>query len=123
MWVLTAVMIAVGALVSSCSDDKKNEPDEPVSGEVHNNNPLVGSWRYADEYGYQILTFNNNETGRYVQCYSAYPDDVEDESFRYTYNAKTFSLKMHFGDEIEYWSVDEIGADYVVIDGDRYRKI
>ncbi len=96
-----------------CDKDKDND----------GSNSIVGTWRWSDEYSYDIITFTSN--GTYTSRYGYYgvEDDIYTDYGRYEYKAPY--LRVFFNEDGYEESVTvyvTIKGDTMVFDGDIYYR-
>lgn len=110
------ILIAVALLmaipsITSCKDDDKDEPGGSI----------VGTWKYTEDGGYEIITFNSDGTYKiYFADYGApgdYDDYYDEEYGKYQVSGNVVTLidERGYEDSIPF-SID--GNKLIVYDHD-----
>ena len=113
---LLAILFMGLSFVSCSSDD--NDDDGGNNTEIVES--LVGTWKWSDDEGYQLITFKSNGKG---SAKNVDKDGVYEESFSYSYNASKKVLKINWDDDdTAEWTVTSLTSKkLVVMDEEGYK--
>ena len=116
MKTIRLILIAVALLmvipsITSCKDDDKDEPGGSI----------VGTWKYTEDGGYEIITFNSDGTYKVFQGDYGAPgdsDDYYDEEYgNYSVSGNVFTLIDERGyEDSTPFSID--GNKLIIYDSD-----
>lgn len=113
---LLAILFMGLSFVSCSSDD--NDDNGGNNTEIVES--LVGTWKWSDDEGYQLITFKSNGKGTIVEAdeYGTY-----EESFSYSYNASKKILKINWDDDdpVE-WTVTSLTSNKLVVKDEEGNK-
>lgn len=99
MKTIRLILIAVALLmaipsITSCKDDDKDEPGGSI----------VGTWKYTDDGGYEIFTFNSDGTYKVFQGDYGAPgdsDDYYDEEYgKYSISGNTITFIEEYNGKV-----------------------
>lgn len=114
---LLAILFMGLSFVSCSSDD--NDDDGGNKTEIVES--IVGTWKWSDDEGYQLITFKSNGKGTIEEAdeYGTY-----EESFSYSYNASKKVLKINWDDDdpVE-WTVTSLTSNKLVVKDEEGNKL
>lgn len=114
---LLAILFMGLSFVSCSSDD--NDDDGGNKTEIVES--IVGTWKWSDDEGYQLITFKSNGKGTIEEAdeYGTY-----EESFSYSYNASKKVLKINWDDDdpVE-WTVTSLTSKKLVVKDEEGNKL
>ena len=108
----------MGLSFVSCSSDD-NDDDGGNNTEIVES--IVGTWKWSDSQGYQLITFKSKGKGTMKEVDE---DGVYEESFSYTYNASKKDLKINWDDDdpVE-WTVTSLTSKKLVVKDEEGNKL
>lgn len=114
---LLAILFMGLSFVSCSSDD--NDDDGGNNTEIVES--IVGTWKWSDSQGYQLITFKSNGKGTMKEVDE---DGVYEESFSYSYNASKKVLKINWEDDdpVE-WTVTSLTSKKLVVKDEKGNKL
>lgn len=114
--VLMCMLLGMGFVACNDDDEEQNTTNSSVSA-----NPIVGTWKFTWDGGYEQITFYSDGTGReeYLDKY-----DHEIYEFRYTFDASTGNCVISYADgDTNTGIITFIASNKISIGGEEYVKI
>lgn len=111
-------ILFMGLSFVSCSSDD-NDDDGGNNTEIVES--IVGTWKWSDSEGYQLITFKSNGKGTWKEVDK---EEVYEDSFSYSYNSSKKVLKINWDDDDpEEWTVISLTSKKLVLENEEGGKI